>query len=121
MFFGSSCIYPKLAPQPVREESMLTGPLETLPTNGTQSPRSRASSCVEAYRPQYVADFISVMPTNLFGSGDNYDPMQPRRRGADPSFPRNEGVGRAGCELWGTGAPLREFLYVDDIADASSS
>ena len=87
MFLGSSCIYPKLAPQPLREDSMLTGPLE--PTNEPYAIAKIAGiKMVEAYRSQYGADFISVMPTNLYGPRRQLSSrIQPRRRGADPPLP----------------------------------
>ena len=118
MFFGSSCIYPKLAPQPIREDSMLTGLLE--PTNEPYAIAKIAGiKMVEAYRRQYGSDFISVMPTNLYGRGDNYHPEHSHvvaaliRRFHEAKVSRAESV-----VVWGTGTPRREFLYVDDLADA---
>jgi len=118
MFLGSSCIYPRLAPQPLREESVLTGPLET-----TNEPYAIAKiaglKLAEAYRSQYGSDFISVMPTNLYGPGDNYHPEYSHvvasliRR-----FHEAKVSGISNVVVWGTGTPRREFLYVDDLADA---
>ncbi|KYG24604.1 GDP-L-fucose synthase [Bradyrhizobium sp. AT1] len=118
MFLGSSCIYPKLAPQPLREDSMLTGPLE--PTNEPYAIAKIAGiKMAEAYRSQYGSDFVSVMPTNLYGPGDNYHPELSHvvaaliRRFHEAKLSDAKTV-----EVWGTGTPLREFLYVDDMADA---
>ena len=118
MFLGSSCIYPKLAPQPLREDSMLTGPLE--PTNEPYAIAKIAGiKMVEAYRSQYGSDFINVMPTNLYGPRRQLSPrIQPRRRRPDPPVSRSEGIRRRNVVVWGTGTPRREFLYVDDLADA---
>ncbi len=118
MFFGSSCIYPKMAPQPLREDSMLTGPLEI-----TNEPYAIAKiagiKMVEAYRAQYGADFISVMPTNLYGRGDNYHPEYSHVVAAlIRRFHEAKVSGAKGVVVWGTGTPRREFLYVDDLADA---
>ena len=118
MFLGSSCIYPKLATQPLQEDSLLTGPLE--PTNEPYAIAKIAGvKLAEAYRNQYGSDFISVMPTNLYGPGDNYHPeyshvvaaLIRRFHEANVSGATNVGV-------WGTGTPRREFLFVDDLADA---
>jgi len=118
MFLGSSCIYPKLAPQPLREDAMLTGPLE--PTNEPYAIAKIAGiKMAEAYRSQYACDFISVMPTNLYGPGDNYHPEYSHvvaaliRRFHEAKLARTPDV-----VVWGTGTPRREFLYVDDMADA---
>ena len=118
MFLGSSCIYPKLAPQPLREDSMLTGLLE--PTNEPYAIAKIAGiKMVEAYRSQYGSDFINVMPTNLYGPGDNYHPEYSHvvaaliRRFHDAKL-----SGVSNVVVWGTGTPRREFLYVDDMADA---
>ena len=118
MFFGSSCIYPKLASQPLREDSMLTGPLE--PTNEPYAIAKIAGiKMVETYRSQYGSDFISVMPTNLYGRGDNYHPEYSHvvaaliRRFHEAKVSSTRSV-----VVWGTGTPRREFLYVDDLADA---
>jgi GDP-L-fucose synthase len=118
MFLGSSCIYPKLALQPLHEDSVLTGPLE--PTNEPYAIAKIAGiKLAEAYRSQYGSDFISVMPTNLYGPGDNYHPEYSHvvpaliRR-----FHEAKVAGRSDVVVWGTGTPRREFLYVDDLADA---
>jgi GDP-L-fucose synthase len=118
MFFGSSCIYPKLAPQPLREDSMLTGPLE--PTNEPYAIAKIAGiKMVEAYRSQYACDFISVMPTNLYGPGDNYHPEHSHVVAALISrFHEAKLSGASEVAVWGTGTPRREFLHVDDLADA---
>lgn len=118
MFLGSSCIYPKLAPQPLREDALLTGTLE--PTNEPYAIAKIAGiKMCEAYRSQYNSDFISVMPTNLYGPNDNYDlnkshvlPAMIRK------FHEAKEEGKLFVELWGTGSPLREFLHADDLADA---
>ena len=118
LFLGSSCIYPKLAPQPLREDSLLTGTLES-----TNEPYAIAKiagiKMCEAYRSQYGCDFISVMPTNLYGPNDNYDlnkshvlPAMIRK------FHEAKEENKPAVELWGTGSPLREFLHADDLADA---
>src|SRR3954465_2756422 len=118
MFLGSSCIYPKLAPQPLREYSMLTGPLE--PTNEPYAIAKIAGiKMVEAYRSQYGSDFISVMPTNLYGRGDNYHPEYSHVVAAlIRRFHEAKVSGAKNVVVWGTGTPRREFLYVDDMADA---
>lgn len=118
MFFGSSCIYPKLAVQPLRENSMLTGPLE--PTNEPYAIAKIAGiKMAEAYRSQYGRDFISVMPTNLYGPGDNYHPEYSHVVAAlIRRFHEARVSGARNVVVWGTGAPRREFLYVDDLADA---
>lgn len=118
MFLGSSCIYPKLAPQPLREDSMLTGPLE--PTNEPYAIAKIAGiKMAEAYRHQYGADFISVMPTNLYGRGDNYHPEYSHVVAAlIRRFHAAKVSGAKEVVVWGTGTPRREFLYVDDLADA---
>lgn len=118
MFLGSSCIYPKLAPQPLKEDYLLTGLLES-----TNEPYAIAKiagiKMCDAYRAQYGCNFISVMPTNLYGPNDNYDLQNSHvlpalirkfltaKKNNDPSV-----------TLWGTGSPLREFLHADDLADA---
>lgn len=117
MFLGSSCIYPKLAPQPMRENMLLTGPLE--PTNEWYAVAKIAGlKLVEAYRRQYGADFISVMPTNLYGQNDNYHPEY----GHVPAalirrFHEAKLSGTPSVTVWGTGTPRREFMAVDDFAD----
>jgi GDP-L-fucose synthase len=118
MFLGSSCIYPKLATQPLREDAMLTGPLE--PTNEPYAIAKIAGiKMVEAYRSQYGSDFINVMPTNLYGPGDNYHPEYSHVVAAlIRRFHEAKIAGVANVEVWGTGTPRREFLYVDDMADA---
>ncbi len=118
MFLGSSCIYPKLAAQPLREDSMLTGPLE--PTNEPYAIAKIAGiKMVEAYRSQYGCDFISVMPTNLYGPGDNYHPEHSHVVAAlIRRFHEAKLSGASDVVVWGTGTPRREFLYVDDLADA---
>src|SRR6266446_557395 len=118
MFLGSSCIYPKLAAQPLREDSILTGPLEE-----TNEPYAIAKiagiKMVEAYRGQYGCDFINVMPTNLYGPGDNYHPEYSHVVAALIRRFHEAKVARApNVVVWGTGTPRREFLYVDDMADA---
>lgn len=118
MFLGSSCIYPRLAPQPLRENSMLTGPLE--PTNEPYAIAKIAGiKMVEAYRSQYGSDFINVMPTNLYGPGDNYHPEHSHVVAAlIRRFHEAKLAGISNVVVWGTGTPRREFLYVDDMADA---
>jgi GDP-L-fucose synthase len=118
MFLGSSCIYPKLAAQPLREDSMLTGPLE--PTNEPYAIAKIAGiKMVEAYRSQYGSDFVSVMPTNLYGPGDNYHPEYSHVVAAlIRRFHEAKIAALANVVVWGTGTPRREFLYVDDMADA---
>ncbi len=118
MFFGSSCIYPRMAPQPMREDSMLTGLLE--PTNEPYAIAKIAGiKMAEAYRSQYGCDFISVMPTNLYGRGDNYHPEYSHVVAAlIRRFHEAKVSGARDVAVWGTGTPRREFLYVDDLADA---
>ena len=118
MFLGSSCIYPKLAPQPLREDYLLTGPLEA-----TNEPYAIAKiagiKMAETYRGQYGCDFISVMPTNLYGPGDNYHPEYGHVVAAlIRRFHEAKLSGAQNVVVWGTGTPRREFLYVDDMADA---
>ncbi|HEV7877783.1 GDP-L-fucose synthase [Bradyrhizobium sp.] len=118
MFLGSSCIYPKLAAQPLREDAMLTGPLES-----TNEPYAIAKiagiKMVEAYRSQYGSDFINVMPTNLYGPRDNYHPEYSHVVAAlIRRFHEAKIAGLSNVVVWGTGTPRREFLYVDDMADA---
>src|SRR5712672_2066436 len=118
MFLGSSCIYPKLAAQPLREDSMLTGPLE--PTNEAYAIAKIAGiKLIEAYRSQYGSDFVNVMPTNLYGRGDNYHPELSHVVAAlIRRFHEAKVAGAKSVVVWGTGTPRREFLYVDDMADA---
>src|SRR6476661_1468737 len=118
MFLGSSCIYPRLAPQPLHEESVLSGPLE--PTNEPYAIAKIAGiKMVEAYRSQYGRDFINVMPTNLYGPGDNYHPEYSHVVAAlIRRFHEAKVSGASNVVVWGTGTPRREFLYVDDLADA---
>ena len=118
MFLGSSCIYPKFAPQPLREESILTGPLE--PTNEPYAIAKIAGiKMAEAYRRQYGSDFISVMPSNLYGPGDNYHPEYSHVAAAlIRRFHEAKVAGSKSVVVWGSGSPRREFLFVDDMADA---
>jgi GDP-L-fucose synthase len=118
MFLGSSCIYPKFAPQPIREEALLSGPLE--PTNEWYAlAKIIGLKLCAAYRRQFGCDFISVQPTNLYGPGDNFHPEHSHvpaaliRRFHEAKIERRPSV-----SVWGTGAPYREFLFVDDLADA---
>jgi GDP-L-fucose synthase len=117
MLLGSSCIYPRLAPQPIPESALLTGPLE--PTNQWYAVAKIAGIKLgQAYRRQYGCDFISVMPTNLYGPGDNFDLMQSHVVPALMVKAHAAMRSRApAIEVWGTGAVRREFLYVDDAAD----
>jgi len=119
LFLGSSCIYPKFAAQPIREEYLLTGPLE--PTNEAYALAKIAGlKLAAAYRSQYGFSAVSIMPTNLYGPGDNFDlesshvlPAMIRR------FHEAQRAGAATVTLWGSGTPRREFLHVDDLADAA--
>lgn len=118
LFLGSSCIYPKFAPQPISEEALLTGPLE--PTNEWYAIAKIAGlKLCQAYRRQYGVDYISAMPTNLYGPGDNFHLESSH---VVPALMRKaheaKQVGRKTLTVWGTGTPMREFLYVDDAADA---
>ncbi|UIP08281.1 GDP-L-fucose synthase [Erythrobacter sp. SDW2] len=117
LFLGSSCIYPRLAPQPITEDALLTGPLE--PTNEWYAVAKIAGiKLCQAYRRQYGRDFISAMPTNLYGPGDNFDLASSH---VLPALIRKAHEAKlAGAEsitLWGSGTPRREFLHVDDLAD----
>ena len=117
LFLGSSCIYPKLAPQPIPEEALLTGPLE--PTNEWYAIAKIAGiKLCQAYRRQHGCDYISAMPTNLYGPGDNFHPQNSH---VLPSLIRKAHeaklAGAASIAIWGTGTPRREFLHVDDLAD----
>jgi GDP-L-fucose synthase len=118
MFLGSSCIYPKMAPQPLKEESLLTGLLE--PTNEPYAIAKIAGiKLCDAYRSQYGCNFVSVMPTNLYGPNDNYHPENSH---VLPALLRKFHEAKQNdapfVTLWGTGTPRREFLHVDDLADA---
>jgi GDP-L-fucose synthase len=118
LFLGSSCIYPKLAPQPMSEDCLLTGPLE--PTNQWYAIAKIAGiKLCQAYRRQYGSDFISAMPTNLYGPGDNFDLLSSHVVPALIAKMHHAKLsGAAEVEIWGTGTPKREFLHVDDLADA---
>jgi len=118
LFLGSSCIYPKFAPQPIKEEYLLTGTLE--PTNEPYAIAKIAGiKMCQAYREQYGCNFISVMPTNLYGEGDNYDPQNSHVIAAlIRKFYEAKRDGKKQVEIWGTGTPRREFLNADDLADA---
>ena len=119
LFLGSSCIYPRLSPQPIREEYLLTGPLE--PTNSAYAIAKIAGlELIRAYRKQHGFCGISLMPTNLYGPGDNFDlksshvlPALLRK------FVEAKAAGAPSVSIWGTGTPRREFLHVDDLADAA--
>lgn len=118
MFLGSSCIYPRLAPQPMNEDALLTGPLE--PTNQWYAIAKIAGIMLcRAYRRQYGSNFISAMPTNLYGPGDNFDLQSSHVVPALIAKAHAVKTGKADELLvWGTGSPLREFMYIDDLADA---
>jgi GDP-L-fucose synthase len=118
LFLGSSCIYPKLAPQPLKEEYLLTGPLE--PTNQWYAIAKIAGiKLCQACRAQYGSDFISVMPTNLYGTNDHYDLQTSHVLPAlIRKFHEAKTSGASSVTCWGTGAPLREFLHADDLAAA---
>ena len=118
LFLGSSCIYPKLAPQPLKEASLLTGPLE--PTNEWYAVAKIAGiKLCQAYRRQYGCDFISAMPTNMYGPNDNYDLQTSHVLPAlIRKFHDAKVCSAATVTCWGTGTPLREFLYADDLASA---
>lgn len=118
LFLGSSCIYPKHAPQPLKEEYLLSGPLE--PTNEWYAVAKIAGiKMCQAYRRQYGCDFISAMPTNMYGPNDNYDLQNSHVLPAlIRKFHEAKVSGKAEVLCWGTGAPLREFLYADDLARA---
>ncbi|WP_066776536.1 GDP-L-fucose synthase [Sphingomonas sp. CCH5-D11] len=118
LFLGSSCIYPKFAPQPIGEDALLTGPLE--PTNEWYAIAKIAGiKLAQAYRKQHGRDFISAMPTNLYGPGDNFDLQSSHvlpaliRKAHEAKL-----AGATEMEIWGSGTPRREFLHVDDLADA---
>jgi GDP-L-fucose synthase len=116
LFLGSSCIYPKHAEQPIREDSLLSGPLE--PTNDAYALAKIAGvRLAQAYRDEYGKSAISAMPTNLYGPGDNYDPESSHALpGMITKFHRAKGKGEKEVVLWGTGSPRREWLYVEDLA-----
>jgi GDP-L-fucose synthase len=118
LFLGSSCIYPRLAPQPMKEEYLLTGELE--PTNEPYAIAKIAGiKLCQSYNRQYGTNFISVMPTNLYGPNDNYDLMDSHVLPAlIRRFHEAKVEGRPFVEVWGTGTPRREFMYSDDMADA---
>lgn len=118
MFLGSSCIYPKLAPQPLTEDALLTGPLE--PTNEPYAiAKITGIKLCDAYRHQYGCDFVSVMPTNLYGPNDNYDLQSSHVLPAlIRKFHEAKKNGTSEVVMWGTGDPKREFLHADDLADA---
>ena len=118
LFLGSSCIYPRLAPQPLKEEYLLTGPLE--PTNEWYAVAKIAGlKMCQAYRRQYDCDFISAMPTNMYGPNDNYDLQSSHVLPAlIRKFHEAKAASAPAVTCWGTGSPLREFLYSDDLARA---
>ena len=118
LFLGSSCIYPKLAPQPLKEEYLLSGSLE--PTNEPYAIAKIAGlKLCEAYHDQYGCNFISAMPTNLYGPNDNYDLQSSHVLPALlRKFHEANEIGSSEVVIWGTGAPLREFMHADDLADA---
>ena len=118
LFLGSSCIYPKLCPQPIKEEYLMTGPLE--PTNEWYATAKIAGiKLCQAYRKQYGFNAISAMPTNLYGPGDNFHPENSHViPGMMQRFHKATLEGASQISVWGTGTPRREFLYVDDLAEA---
>ncbi len=118
LFLGSSCIYPKMAPQPLKEDALLTGPLE--PTNEPYAIAKIAGiKMCDAYRDQYGCNYISVMPTNLYGPNDNYDLQNSHVLPAlIRKFHEAKIEEKLYVEIWGTGSPLREFMHVDDLAAA---
>jgi GDP-L-fucose synthase len=118
LFLGSSCIYPKLAPQPIKEEYLLTGPLE--PTNEPYALAKIAGlKLVEAYRREYGRKWISAMPTNMYGPGDNFDPQNSHVLPAlIRRFHEAKVAGAPSVTCWGDGSPMREFLHADDLATA---
>jgi GDP-L-fucose synthase len=118
LFLGSSCIYPKLSPQPIREDSLLTGPLES-----TNEPYAIAKiagvKLCQAYRKQYGRRYVSMMPCNLYGPNDNFDPVSSHVLAAlIGKFHKAKAEGCEEAIVWGSGTPLREFMFVDDLADA---
>ena len=117
IFLGSSCIYPKLAPQPLKEEYLLTGPLES--TNEWYAiAKISGVKLIESLRIQYGRDYVSLMPTNLYGPGDNFDLQTSHVLPAMIRKYHNAKKNNSTVTLWGTGSPMREFLYVDDLAEA---
>ena len=118
LFLGSSCIYPRLAPQPIREESLLSGPLE--PTNAPYAVAKIAGIVLcQSFNRQYGTNYISAMPTNLYGPGDNFDPESSHvLPGMIHKFEEARKKNLPEVILWGTGSPKREFLHVDDLAKA---
>lgn len=118
LYLGSSCIYPRMAPQPIKESELLSGPLE--PTNEWYAiAKISGLKMCEAYRAQHGSNFISAMPTNLYGPGDNFDPVSSHVIPAMiRKFDDAKAHARPTVTLWGTGAPLREFLHVNDLAEA---
>ena len=118
IFLGSSCIYPKLAPQPLKEEYILNGPLEST-NEGYAIAKISGIKLIEALRKQYNKDYVSLMPTNLYGPGDNFDLLNSH---VLPALIRKFHIAKennnSNVILWGTGKPMREFLYVDDLANA---
>jgi GDP-L-fucose synthase len=118
LFLGSSCIYPRMAPQPIKEEYLLTGPLE--PTNESYAlAKISGLKLIQAYRRQYGRNWISAMPTNLYGPGDNFDLQSSHVLPATiRKFATAVTSGASVVEMWGTGTPRREFLHVDDLASA---
>ena len=119
LYFSSSCVYPRLCPQPMREEDLWTGPSE--PTNEPYATAKLAGiSMCRAYRDQYGVNYTSVLPTNLYGPNDNYDPQQSHLMGAlIRKFHEAKVQNNTQVTLWGTGAPRREFLFVNDAAEAA--
>lgn len=118
LFLGSTCIYPKLAPQPLKEEYLLTGPLE--PTNDAYAlAKISGIKMCQSYNKQYGTTYISAMPTNLYGENDNFDLQSSHVLPAlMRKFHEAKEQGKTSVEIWGTGTPKREFLYSDDLADA---
>lgn len=118
LFLGSSCIYPKLAPQPIKEEYLLTGPLE--PTNEAYAlAKISGLKLIESYRREYGRKWISAMPTNMYGPGDNFDPQNSHVLPAlIRRFHEAKISGAASVTCWGDGSPMREFLHADDLASA---
>lgn len=119
LYFGSSCCYPRLAPQPMREESLLTGPLEET-NEGYALAKIVGLKLCEKYRRQYGKQFIALVPSNLYGARDNFDPVNSHViAGMLRKMHEAAESGASEVVLWGTGTPMREFLHVDDLADAA--